>query len=175
MTKFAFVQLHAKATTRIAGDFLRALVKAVPYRVHTVLTDNGTALHRSAPAPAPAVDEIKRAMVAGELFRAHAFDHACAQLDIGASADQAQASLDQRAGRTDEPDHQRRHGESASITTRTTSYVRHLADFVDAYDFARRLKTLKGLTPYEAICKAWTNDAKRFILNPLHQMPGLNI
>ena len=26
---------------------------------------------------------------------------------------------------------------------------RHLADFVDAYNFARRLKTLKGLTPYE--------------------------
>ena len=35
---------------------------------------------------------------------------------------------------------------------------RHLADFVDAYNFARRLKTLRGLTPYEAICKAWAND-----------------
>ncbi len=32
VTKFAFVQLHEKATRRIAGDFLRALVKAVPYR-----------------------------------------------------------------------------------------------------------------------------------------------
>ncbi len=31
----------------------------------------------------------------------------------------------------------------------------HLADFVAAYNFARRLKTLRGLTPYEAICKAW--------------------
>ena len=30
---------------------------------------------------------------------------------------------------------------------------RHLADFLDAYNFARRLKTLKGLTPYEYICK----------------------
>jgi transposase InsO family protein len=30
----------------------------------------------------------------------------------------------------------------------------HLADFVAAYNFARRLKTLKGLTPYEFICKA---------------------
>lgn len=27
----------------------------------------------------------------------------------------------------------------------------HLADFVAAYNFARRLKTLRGLTPYEAI------------------------
>lgn len=30
----------------------------------------------------------------------------------------------------------------------------HLADFVIADNFARRLKTLRGLTPYEAICKA---------------------
>jgi Integrase core domain len=27
----------------------------------------------------------------------------------------------------------------------------HLGDFVTAYNFARRLKTLKGLTPYEFI------------------------
>src|SRR5246127_2250029 len=41
-SKFAFTELHAKATTRIAADFLQALLKAVPYKVHTVLTDNGT-------------------------------------------------------------------------------------------------------------------------------------
>ena len=40
---------------------------------------------------------------------------------------------------------------------------------------ARRLKTLKGLTPYEYICKSWTAQPERFTLNPLQQMPGLNI
>ncbi len=40
----------------------------------------------------------------------------------------------------------------------------HLGDFVAAYNFGRRLKTLKGLTPYEAICKAWQNEPDR-----LHQ------
>jgi hypothetical protein len=34
--------------------------------------------------------------------------------------------------------------------------TRPLADFVGAYNFGRRLKTLKGLTPYEFICKRWT-------------------
>ena len=33
---------------------------------------------------------------------------------------------------------------------------RHLKDFIEAYNFGRRLKTLKGLTPYEFICKHWT-------------------
>ena len=50
----------------------------------------------------------------------------------------------------------------------------HLRDFVDAYNFARRLKTLNGLTPYEFICKRWTTEPERFTLNPLQQMPGLN-
>lgn len=43
-----------------------------------------------------------------------------------------------------------------------------------AYNFARRLKTLGGLTPYEYICKIRTSEPDRFILNPIHQMPGLN-
>ena len=51
----------------------------------------------------------------------------------------------------------------------------HLTDFVTAYNFGRRLKTLYGLTPYEHICKTWTSQPERFTLNPLQQMPGLNI
>src|SRR5436189_268000 len=41
-SKFAFTELHEKATRRVAGDFLLNLIKAVPYTIHTVLTDNGT-------------------------------------------------------------------------------------------------------------------------------------
>lgn len=50
----------------------------------------------------------------------------------------------------------------------------HLADFLAAYNFARRLKTLNGITPYEYICKIWTSEPDRFILVPIQQMPGLN-
>jgi hypothetical protein len=49
-----------------------------------------------------------------------------------------------------------------------------LADFIDAYNFGRRLKTLRGLTPYEFIAKCWTSKPERFSLDPTHQMPGLN-
>jgi hypothetical protein len=41
-SKFAFVELQEKVARRTAGDFLRRLIAAVPYKVHTVLTDNGT-------------------------------------------------------------------------------------------------------------------------------------
>ena len=50
----------------------------------------------------------------------------------------------------------------------------HRRDFVDAYNFARRLKTLKSLTPYAFICKAWTSPPQPFTISPLRKMPGLN-
>ena len=93
-SKFAFILLHEKATTRIAGDFLRHLIAAVPYKVHTVLTDNPVlsdcrrqavegGIHFTDPKhPGSAVVEIKLAIASGELFRAHSFELACAQNDI---------------------------------------------------------------------------------------------
>lgn len=50
----------------------------------------------------------------------------------------------------------------------------HLSVFMAAYKFARRLKTLNGLTPYDYICKIWTSEPDRFNLNPIHLMLGLN-
>ena len=40
-SKFAYAELHPRATRTIAKDFLDNLIKAVPYNIHTVLTDNG--------------------------------------------------------------------------------------------------------------------------------------
>jgi hypothetical protein len=37
----AYAELHAKATRTTARDFLSRLVDAVPYALHTLLTDNG--------------------------------------------------------------------------------------------------------------------------------------
>ena len=50
----------------------------------------------------------------------------------------------------------------------------HLATFLDAYNFAKRLKTLKGLTPFEAIYKAWTKEPDRFKSDPNHLTSGLH-
>jgi transposase InsO family protein len=171
-SKFAFTQLHPKATTRIAADFLRALVRAVPYKVHTVLTDNG--IHFTDPKGetwCPA--EIRQMLADKQLFRAHSFELACALLDID--------------HRLTKPAHPWTNGQVERMnrtlkeaTVRRFHYdthdqlERHLADFVAAYNFAKRLKTLKGLTPYEFICKTWHSQPQLFNANPLQQMPGLN-
>jgi transposase InsO family protein len=171
-SKFAYVQLHEKATRRVSGDFLRALLQAVPYQVHTVLTDNGT--HFTSPGnTCSAAGEIKLAMERGELFRAHSFEYACAQNDI-----------DHRLTKLKHPwtngQVERMNRTLKDATVKRFYYEihdqlrRHLDQFVAAYNFARRLKTLKGLTPYEFICKSWTKQPQRFKLNPTHQTPGPN-
>jgi transposase InsO family protein len=171
-SKFAFVELHRQVKQRTAGDFLRKLVEAVPYKVHTVLTDNG--IHFTTPgAGGSAVPLIVEALARGEPVWAHAFEYACAQLGI--------------EHRLTKPKHPWTNGQVERMnrtlkeaTVQRYHYdcherlERHLADFVSAYNFGRRLKTLQGLTPYEYICKRWTTEPQRFRLNPLHQMPGLN-
>ncbi len=171
-SKFAFVELHEKATTRVAADFLRALIQAVPYRIHTVLTDNG--LHFTDPrGDGWSPTEIKNMIERKEPFRAHAFELACGRNDID--------------HRLTKPKHPWTNGqvERMNRTIKDATVKRfhyethdqfktHLADFVAAYNFARRLKTLKGLAPYEYICKLWTKEPNRFNLNPLHHMSALN-
>jgi hypothetical protein len=51
----------------------------------------------------------------------------------------------------------------------------HLFNFLNAYHFAKRLKTLKGLSPYEYIIKCWQKKPQRFRINPNHHTMGLNI
>jgi transposase InsO family protein len=106
-------------------------------------------------------------------FRAHAFEYACALNDIDHRLTKPKHPWTngqvERMNRTIKDATVKRYFYESHDQLRT-----HLRDFVNGYNFARRLKTLKGLTPYEFICKAWTSQPQRFKLNPLQQMPGLN-
>ncbi len=110
-SKFAFVELHGKATTRVAGNFLPALTQAVPYKIHTVLTDNreaisrrdvseaGRGIHFTAPGNIySAAADIREAM-----DRGGAVPRACFRVRLRAkphrtSFDQAPVSLDEWRG-----------------------------------------------------------------------------
>ncbi len=142
---------------------MEALVAVVPYRIEIVLTDNGIQFadlpkNRSGPTAA---------------FRVHPFERACREHGI--------------EHRLTKPNHPWTNGQVERMnrtikdaTVKRYHYdghaqlIGHLGDFLAAYNFGRRLKTLKGLTPYEFICKRWTIEPERFRLDPIHQMPGLN-
>jgi transposase InsO family protein len=162
-SKFAYAELHGKANRKTASDFLKALIKAVPYKIHTVLTDNGIQF----------ADLPKNRMGPTALWRGHMFDRVCGEHDI--------------EHRLTKPNHPWTNGqvERMNRTLKQATVHRyhygthaqlkqHLHAFLMAYNFAKRLKTLRGLTPYEHICNVWTTQPNRFRLNPLHHTVGLN-
>ena len=162
-SKFAFVQVARKTGRTSASAFLTALIEAVPYKIHTVLTDNGiqfTFPPRYADGPTAR-------------YMTHMFDMRCRENGIEHRLTKVKHPWTngqvERMNRTiKEATVQRFHyDDHQQLET-------HLADFVAAYNFGRRLKTLKGLTPYEFICKIWTIEPNRFRLDPIHQLPGLN-
>ena len=172
-SKFAYVELHRQATTAISKQFLDNLVVAVPYTIHTVLTDNGIQFTDPTGGSWTPVD-IRKMRAEGKLFRCHAFESGCANHNI-----------DHRLTKIKHPwtngQVERMNRTIKQATVHRYHYdthdqlSQHLTDFVNVYNFARRLKALNGLTPYEFICKCWTNQPERFKLNPIHQMSGLNI
>ena len=172
-SKFAFVELHERVTRRIAADFLRHLIETVPYRVHTVLTDNGT--HFTDPAgDSWTPTDIKRMLAAGERFRCHAFEMVCARNDIDHRLTKPNHPWTngqvERMNRTLKEATVRRYHYETHDTLRA-----HLKTFLDAYNFAKRLKTLRGLTPFEFISEKWASEPHRFTRNPDHLIPGPNI
>lgn len=157
-SKFAYAELHPKAGKMAAAQFLRNLVVITPYTIHTVLTDNGI--------------QFTNRMSDIYAFE-HIFDRVCQESGIEHRLTKVKHPWTngqvERMNRTiKEATVKRFHYDNhAQLET-------HLADFIAAYNFGRRLKTLRGLTPYEFICKCWTSEPERFRINPIHQMPGLN-
>jgi len=162
-SKFAFVQLVKKTGRTSASAFLTALIEAVPYKIHTVLTDNGiqfTFPQRYADGPTAR-------------YVTHMFDMCCQENGIEHRLTKVKHPWTnaqvERMNRTIKDATVNRYHYDSHQQLET-----HLADFIRAYNFGRRLKTLKGLTPYEFICKVSTNEPDRFRLDPIQQMPGLN-
>ena len=162
-SKFAIAQLVGRANRRTATEFLEAVIAAVPYKIHTVLTDNGIQFvlpphYRKGPTAQ---------------CGAHMFGMRCEKNEI-----------DHRQTKVRHPwtngQVERMNRTIKDATVKRFHYDNHeqlrihLGDFLAAYNYARRLKTLKGLTPYEYICKIWTLEPERFIIDPTHQMPGIN-
>ena len=163
-SKFAFVQLVERANGATASAFLVALIAAVPYKIQTILTDNGIQF-RFAPRYANGPTARYATHVFDMRCRENGIEHRFTKINHPWTNGQVE-----RMNRTIKEATVKRYHYDSHDQLR-----QHLADFIDAYNFSRRLKTLKGLTPYEFVCKQWTIEPQRFNLDPIHQMPGLNI
>ncbi|KZL18644.1 Integrase core domain protein [Pseudovibrio axinellae] len=171
-TKFVFVELHERATRRIAKEFLQRLIEAVPYIIHTVLSDNG--VHFTDPkGEGWSVAQINDMLAREERFLCVGFDLVCAENDIDHRLTKPTPPWTngqvERMNRTIKEATVRRYYYETHDQLRT-----HLAAFVSAYNFAKRLKTLKGLTPAQFIAQQWIKEPERFKKHPDHLFTGPN-
>ena len=152
-SKFAFAKLHERMTRSVAVEFLRHLIAVVPYKIHTILTDNGIQFANRA------TDRYAFALL---------FDRVCAKHGI--------------EHRLTKPNHPWTNGqvERMNRTLKEATVYRyyydthqqlreHLTTFLMAYNFAKRLKTLKGLTPFEFICRQWQQQPRTI---PIRSVPS---
>ncbi|GJD53820.1 IS481 family transposase ISMtsp16 [Methylobacterium crusticola] len=162
VSKFIYVEFHDSAGKMEGSAFLRNVVAAFPYRIHTVLTDNGMAF---ADLPKNRTEPSRR------FLGPHIFDRVCSEHDI--------------EHRLTKPYHPWTNGQAERMnrtikdaTVKVFHYEdlkslkAHVLAFVAAYNFAKHLKALHWKTPFQTICQAWTKDPDRFRINPHHLIPG---
>jgi transposase InsO family protein len=157
--KFAYAELHEEANKMVAAQFLRHLVAAVPYKIHTVLTDNGIQFTNR-----------KRDHYAFP----HIFDRVCQA--YGMRHRLTKTNHPWTNGQVERMNRTLKEATVKKFYYQTHQHLKeHLHAFLMAYNFAKRLKTLQGLTPYEYIRQCWQKDPERFTINPSHHILGLNI
>jgi transposase InsO family protein len=166
VSKFAHVAFFDANTKLNGAAFLRQVVAAFPYRLHTVLTDNGMAF-AELPKNRGRYPEIEA------IFGGHVFDRVCDEHGI--------------THKLTKPYHPWTNGQAERMnrtvkeaTIKAFHYPdlealkAHVLAFVTAYNFAKHLKALRWRTPFQAVCDAWNVDPSAFKINPRHLIPGPN-
>ena len=151
-------QTGGGSNLKTAWEFLEAVLEAMPYKIHTILTRIQFCeqqRNRNTPYSRPKRFNMIRA-TNGIEHRLTKPNHPWTNRQV----EQMYRTIKEATVKRYRYDN---HDQLSS----------HLFDFLDAYNYARRLKTLSGLKPYEYICKTWTFEPSLFILNPIHQMLGL--
>jgi hypothetical protein len=161
VSKFTHVAFLGADTKLNGAAFLRGVVAAFPYRLHTVLTDDGMAF---ADLPQYRGGATARWMghIVDRVCREHGIEHRLTKPCHPWTNGQAE-----RMNRTVE-----------EATIKAFHYPdlealqAHVLAFVRAYNFAKHLKALRWRTPFQAICDAWAKDPSIFKMDPHHFIPG---
>lgn len=172
-SKLVFARIYRKATKLAAAGFLKSLIRTVPYRIHTILTDNG-------------VQFVQREQGTSLIFL-HNFGLVALENDMEHRLTKpyhpwtnGQAERMVRTIKEGEAEQESIRRINSPLNVKSFHYGsinemrQHVRDWLTAYNFAKQLKALKFKTPYEAIQELWKSKPEAFIVNPNHHMLGPN-
>ena len=159
--KYAFTQVHNSATIQASANFLKDLIKAVPYKIHKVLTDNGIQFTYNLLLKKP------------KDGRVHLFDKVCKDNNI-----EHRLTKFRHPWTNGQVERMNRTIKDATVKKYHYDTVQqlkqHLYDFINAYNYSKPLKALKFKTPIEFMIKIYDTNNKIFYKNPYHDLMGLN-
>ena len=141
--------------------FLENLVQACPFKIHTILTDNGAQFI------------YNKRIVQNNPKRRHRFDLACKNHGIRHKTTRIYSP--QTNGQVE-----RMNRTIKDATTKTYHYEsveqlrEHLHSFMMAYNCVKKLRAIGRKTPYEEVLTWWKKQPKSFNSNPHHHWMGSN-
>ena len=162
VSKFTYVEFRDDMGKMNGADFLRGVINAFPYKIHTVLTDNGMAFadlpkNRNKPIHA--------------YLGMHIFGRVCNENGI--------------VHKLTKPYHPWTNGQAERMnrtikeaTIKAFHYPdldslkAHVLAFVCAFNFAKHLKALRWKTPYQTVVETWQKNPAIFKTDPRHLIPG---
>ena len=163
LCKYAYVELHERMTSKIACSFLHNLIKESPFKIHTILTDNGA--------------QFTYALLAEHLSpkgKIHPFDQACQNHNI-----QHRLTKFRHPWTNGQVEIFNR--KIKENTTKKYQYdtidrlKKHLMAFILAYNHQKPLRALKYKCPYDILIEEYAKTPKLFHINPNHKIMGLNM
>lgn len=141
-SKFAYAELHDKSARKISTVFLDHLVEAVPYKIHTVLTDNRIPFcHPPRYRNGPTAHPIRHRF--GMCCDGHGIEHRMTKPKHPWTNGQVE-----RMNRPIKAATVKRYYYNSHDPLKA-----HLHSFLMAYNFARRLKTLRTSHPMNTSAK----------------------
>jgi transposase-like protein len=161
VTKFVYIELYENQTIENSVLFLKVVIKKFPFKIHTILTDNGA--------------QFTYELLAEHLKPKykHPFDAICEQNNI-----------EHRLTKFKHPwtngQVERFNRTLKEATTNKYHYdtveqlKKHIEDYLLAYNYAKKLRSLKYMTPYEKICSEYKINPDLFINNPYLDLKELN-
>tara|TARA_B110000259_G_C14003213_1_gene397024 strand:+ start:478 stop:1437 length:960 start_codon:yes stop_codon:yes gene_type:complete len=162
ISKFAIVRLYKNQTIENSKIFLETVIRDCPYKIHTILTDNGA--------------EFTYRLLLKSLRpkKCHDFDLICKLNGI-------KHRLTKVRNPWTNKQIERFNKTIKDSTTKIYHYDNfsqleiYLQEFIHTYNLAKRLKTLKFKTPFDFLIEQYKIIPEVFHKNPLHYSKGLNI
>ena len=161
MLNFLIIKLN-RYIWETSVSFLEQVITFFPYKIHRILTDNGTQFtYRGMPHDKR--PKLKR----------HPFSKLC--LHYGIKHKLTQFYSPQTNGQVERMNYTIKEATLRFFHYNTIQqFENSLNAFLDYYNCQKKLKALKRVTPYEYILSRWKEKPSLFLKNSYHHCVGLN-